>query len=503
MSKQDNIVPYGEPLPPGLDTFLRVTNPWWTGQPMLKQPPPYRRWLFEPALQRLKNGMAPMTVLRGTRQVGKTTLVEQIIEHLLYEEGVAPNRIFRVQLDNAPLNLIEPVQVPILALSRWFEVNILGGSFGEWARKGEPAYLFFDEMQRIPDWAMQIKTLVDHFPVRGLLTGSSAFSIEQGRDSLAGRILTLEMNTLLLREITALRGWGEVPPLLWGRSVGPLKEQKFWQELRRHGKRHQTLRDKAFAAFSERGGYPVAQILFAQPWDEMADYLNETIIRRVIEHDLGAKKQDKALLEQVFRLACRYAGQSAGKSVLIGELQAALSPNINWPNIVDQLRLLNNTLLIRLVQPLELRLKRQKAHTPKICLSDHSLRASWLQEEVPLTPTGLQQAPHLGHLAGYLAENIAGYFLSTLHALNLSWFPARKGDPEVDFIITVGQYRIPMEVKYRLKINESRDTANLRTFLDKPVYNAPFGILLTLTDDVTIKDPRIVALPLSSLLLMR
>ena len=60
-----------------------------------------------------------MTVLRGTRQVGKTTLVEQIIEHLLYEEGVAPNRIFRVQLDNAPLNLIEPVQVPILALSRW------------------------------------------------------------------------------------------------------------------------------------------------------------------------------------------------------------------------------------------------------------------------------------------------------------------------------------------------------------------------------------------------
>ncbi len=60
-----------------------------------------------------------------------------------------------------------------------------------------------------------------------------------------------------------------------------------------------------------------------------------------------------------------------------------------------------------------------------------------------------------------------------------------------------------MEVKYRLKIKESSDTANLRAFLDKPVYNAPFGILLTLTDDVTIKDPRIVALPLSSLLLMR
>ena len=70
-------------------------------------------------------------------------------------------------------------------------------------------------------------------------------------------------------------------------------------------------------------------------------------------------------------------------------------------------------------------------------------------------------------------------------------------------MITVGQYNIPIEVKYRRKINEERDTKNLRAFLDKKVYNAPFGILLTMTDDVTLTDPRIVALPLSSLLLMR
>jgi len=67
----------------------------------------------------------------------------------------------------------------------------------------------------------------------------------------------------------------------------------------------------------------------------------------------------------------------------------------------------------------------------------------------------------------------------------------------------VGINRIPIEVKYRRKINEKRDTQNLRAFLDKSVYNAPFGILLTLTDDVAISDPRIVALPLSSLLLIR
>ena len=87
--------------------------------------------------------------------------------------------------------------------------------------------------------------------------------------------------------------------------------------------------------------------------------------------------------------------------------------------------------------------------------------------------------------------------------LDVAWFPTRKKEPEVDFVISIGEVRIPIEVKYRRSIKEQQDCATLRAVLDKGVYNAPFGILLTLTDDVPIGDKRIVALPLSSLLLMR
>jgi predicted AAA+ superfamily ATPase len=76
-------------------------------------------------------------------------------------------------------------------------------------------------------------------------------------------------------------------------------------------------------------------------------------------------------------------------------------------------------------------------------------------------------------------------------------------EPEVDFVITVGGHRIPIEVKYRQRIDEHRDTLGLRAFIEKTIYNAPFGLLITLSDDVSIADPRIIALPLSSLLLMR
>lgn len=493
------LVQFGEPLPLAVQKYLRTTNPWWQGG-VMADPPPFRRWLFEPTLRRFKNGLTPAVLLRGTRQVGKTTLQEQIIKYLLDEEGVTPNRILRVQFDKVPQ--LQFLELAFLAISHWFEENVLGESFNAWGNRDEPAYLLFDEAQIVPYWEAQLKMLVDHQSVRVLVTGSSAFRIQKGRESLAGRVSTLNMNTLLLREIAALRGWGDIPSLLPFSGITPLRQQSFWEQLREHGKRHKEVRDKAFAAYSERGGYPVPQVRFNWTSDEVVEHLNETVIQRVLRQDLGDASKPH-LLESVLRLACRYAGQSPGRAIFLRELHSRLSPNISWQDVLTQLQLLNDTLLIQLVPPMELRLKGQKGNTDKICLVDHSLRASWLREKVPLTPEGLQKAPHQAHLAGFLAENIAGYFLSSIPSLDVTWFPARKTEPEVDLMITIGYHNIPIEVKYRHTIRDGRDTKNLRAFLDKPVYDAPFGILLTLTDDVQIRDKRIVALPLSSLLLMR
>lgn len=60
-----------------------------------------------------------------------------------------------------------------------------------------------------------------------------------------------------------------------------------------------------------------------------------------------------------------------------------------------------------------------------------------------------------------------------------------------------------LEIKYRQRIDPHRDTLGLRAFIEKSVYNAPFGILVTMNDGVIVPDPRIVCLSLPSLLLMR
>jgi predicted AAA+ superfamily ATPase len=175
---------------------------------------------------------------------------------------------------------------PLLQLSYWYADTILGKSLNQAALDSERAFILFDEVQNLPDWAPQLKHLVDTNPVRVLVTGGSALRIEAGRDSLAGRISTLEMGPLLLREIAELRGFGRLAPFLPSNGLAPLKEKQTWRALVEWGKHHQELRQQAFAAFSARGGYPVAQVRAEQPWELVADFLNETVIRRAIQHDL-------------------------------------------------------------------------------------------------------------------------------------------------------------------------------------------------------------------------
>lgn len=492
-----------EQLPPAVEEFLYDTNPWWQGRPG-PVTPPYRRWAFQTTLRKLERGLASIVVLRGPRQVGKTTLQQQLIGHLLSEKNVCDNAVLRVQFDEIPS--LRDLRDPILTIARWFQNRVLGMSFNEAARESTRVLLFFDEVQNLTEWAPQLKTLADHHTIRVLVTGSSALRMEAGRDSLAGRITQVELGTLLLREISGLRFAQELRPHLPENGLESLLHKDFWAELRNYGRGCREARDRAFQAFSERGGYPMAQARTDVAWPEVADQLNENVIQRAIQHDLrlGQRgvKRDPQLLEEVYRLACRYAGQAPGSAVFVNEIRQALAGNIGWQRILAYLKFLDGAMLLKLVPPLELRLKRRKGHQ-KLCLCDHGLRASWLQEMVPLDKDALVAQPHLHDLAGHIAESVIGYFLGGLPHLDLAHFPERASEPEVDFVLTIGERRIPMEVKYRRHVDSHRDTIGLRAFLEKTVYNAPFGILVTMDDDVEVDDPRIVSISLPSLLLLR
>ncbi len=435
--------------------------------------------------------------------MGKTTAQYQIISDLL-REGAPPTSILRVQFDE--LESLRRLSEPILRISDWFERQITADRFNAMAQNGQKAYLFFDEVQNLEGWSAQLKSLVDNASVKVVVTGSSALRIERGRDSLAGRINTIEAGALSLTEIGALRELETPKPFLPDNGLSPLLNKDFWIELRRHGQAQTKFRNEAFHHFSERGGYPLVHNLKDVNWHLLADQLNETVIKRVIQHDLRlgerGRKRDSQLLEDVFRLACRYAGQTPTVSTLADETHLTLGANVSGQRITSYLRFLGDTLLLRLIPPLEIRLKKRRGSS-KLCLVDHGLRASRLQEQIPLTPKALAERPELTTVAGHLAESIFGSVASTIAGLDISHFPERGLDREVDFVLTIGYQRLPVEIKYRRRIDPLQDTLGIRSFVEKSVNNAPFGILISQDDSGTVDDPRIVSMPLSTFMLLR
>ncbi|MCL4741789.1 MAG: AAA family ATPase [Phycisphaerales bacterium] len=490
-------------LPPELDEFIRRMNPWWEGKPG-RVLPDFRRWAFAKAQNGLLRGVAPITVIRGPRQIGKSTIQDQIIEHLLYREGVNPKRILKVQYDD--LRPLGRLDLPVLDIAWWYENRILGQTFNEAARSNRPAFLFLDEVQNLQNWAPELKSLVDQSTVRVLVTGSSALRIESGRDSLAGRISTVELGPLLLREVASLGLRADLPPFLADNGLDRLTDKGAWVSLAAHGIGHREARDAAFTRWARRGGYPRAHERFDVPWAEMADALIETVVNRAIQHDLRqgdrGRKRDESLLKQVFTLACRYTGQTPRQSVFVEDIKSALDANIGWQRVSAYLSFLEGAMLLKLIPPLELRLKRRRGPA-KICICDHGLRAAWLQDVVALDPGDLHDNTTHRDQAGRIAEGIVGFFLSGIPHLDVAHFPERGAEPEVDFVLTIGDRRIPVEIKYRRNINPHNDTRGLRAFIEKSAYNAPFGVLVTMADGVVVDDPRIAPVPLRSLLLLR
>ena len=90
-------LPLSQLMPEGLETVIRNGNPWWLGEPIAELQP-FRRWAFDLVYRRLTHGLAPAIVLRGPRQIGKSTLLTQVVDQLI-RDGVDPERLFRLQFD--------------------------------------------------------------------------------------------------------------------------------------------------------------------------------------------------------------------------------------------------------------------------------------------------------------------------------------------------------------------------------------------------------------------
>lgn len=478
---------------------LRDMNPWWNVDVPLNVPK-FKRSIFETVYSRLtnyKSGHKPFLGLRGPRQVGKSTVMEQLIQTLIYDKRlVSPQQVLRVSFDVPGMQL----ENPITTITHWFEESVVKDTFNSMWTKKKPVFLFFDEIQEVPQWSKQLKAIIDFKMCKAFITGSSARLIFKGQESLPGRLDTYNLNPLSLPEVAELQGI-DFRTTRKPAVYSDLLKREFWKELSEY---QNVFLDSVFERYCRFGGYPKCHVSTDITLADRDKFLQDHVTVRMIEHDLSAeggrggsiskKLQDNTLLRRIFIILCKYTGQSIKLDSLRQEIDSDTGVTIKNDELYEIFDFFDNSMLLRFIRTSQHRYARPQSQV-KPCLCDHAIRAAWLEE------VSLCESTPNEDMAGHIVEGMVGYLLSSIDGISISYIPDSKTQGEIDYIIEIADKHIPVEVKYRNKLPQFKA---LEDYLSNPVNNAPFGLVVTKDQSgIYGAHKNIIAIPLKNFLLLQ
>jgi uncharacterized protein len=330
-----------------------------------------------------------MQVLIGPRQVGKTTLVRQLL----------PQLAFPVQYVSA--DAVGAANRAWIA-QQWeaarFQLRNSGASQG---------LLVIDEIQKIDNWAEQVKAewdrdTFDQTPLKVILLGSARLLIQRGlSESLAGRFELLPLTHWSLTEMEA--------------AFGLTADEFVWY-----------------------GGYPGAASLIRDP-DRWRDYVLNSLVETTVAKDiLMITRVDKpALLRQVFELGCSYSGQILSYTKLLGQLQDAG----NTTTLSHYTQLLDSAGLLSSLEKYAVDKARQRGSIPKWQVQNSALFSVF-------SPLSFEQVRANPVEWGRWVETAVGVHLRrAVQPGKLTLFYWREGNDEVDFVLQRHQQVIGLEVR--------------------------------------------------------
>lgn len=166
--------------------MIGLLNPWWTdpawagSDPHLGEIAAHAVVLPDPGfVGEVELGDRSTHVVRGPRQVGKSTGLKLLVRRLVDEEGLDPRRVVYLNLD---LLEDQPVQELANTVVRAKQLAV-GGD--------QESLVLLDEVTAVPKWARAIKAVWDAGPTRRdtvVCTGSSAIDLaSQEVEGLPGR----------------------------------------------------------------------------------------------------------------------------------------------------------------------------------------------------------------------------------------------------------------------------------------------------------------------------
>lgn len=273
---------------------LRIDNPWWTeGEiPEYYKAMTPRMYLdiFHPLVT--ENDIKRAIILMGPRRVGKTVMLYHCIQRLL-DNGVPQQNIIYISVETPIYNNIFLEQ--LFTLSKQ--------TLGQPVDSKEKYYVFFDEIQYLKDWEVNLKSLVDTYKnVKFVASGSAAAELKKKSiESGAGRFTDFSLPPLTFYEYIHLKGYEKLmypTTLAWkGDSI------KYYNTVD-----IQKL-NSLFIDYINYGGYP--EVVFSQKIQENpGQFIRHDIIDKVLLRDLPSLYgiKDVQELNAVFTMLAYHSG---------------------------------------------------------------------------------------------------------------------------------------------------------------------------------------------------
>jgi predicted AAA+ superfamily ATPase len=390
-----------------------------------------------------------VVVVLGARQVGKSTLLEEVVA----VEGAGRDLI---TLDS------QPVRAAAIADPAGFIAAI-------------DTPVAIDEIQRVPELMTEIKLTVDRDqrPGQFLITGSAnLLEMRQVKESLAGRAEYLRLHPFSQGELVGRRE-SFIPALIMG-SFPAVKDAPVGR--------------RAYAEMLARGGYPEAR----ERRTARLPRFFESYVEGILERDLAGLSDiaDPAGLARLLQAI----GATSAAELNIDRLSNSLQTPAS--TIRRHLELLEMLFLIRRVPAWSTNLLARSIKRPKVHVADTGLMAYLVGADERRIETDL---------------DLGGMFFETFVAMELhrqiSWLEDRpqlfhfrdRDQREVDVVIEHRDGSVSaVEVKAAASVYE-RDFRGLNHLKTKLGTSFKAGALLYTGADTVAFGDRIAAVPLSGL----
>lgn len=375
----------------------------------------------------------PVKIITGLRRSGKSSLL-RLMENHLKENGIADEQILHMNFESMRFADMTDKEL----------YDYVKGKLP----KDKKAYLFLDEVQRVPGWQNAVNSFRVDFECDIYVTGSNAYLLSSEYATyLAGRYVEIKMLPLSFKEFLAFydfktpgrKGKGGSGTLLFEDKEGELRTA-----------------DEVFKLYMRLGGMPgIADFgLDTERAFILLDGVYSTVIMRDIlerkDFDRGGKVTNADLLRKIVLFLADNVGNNTSVSSITGMLTAekwiASGKAPSHPTIRRYIASLCEAFVFYPVKRFDIKGKEFLRTLEKYYIVDIGLRNFLL---------GFRNRD-----TGHVLENIV-YFELLRRGYDVAI--GKIGNQEIDFIAVKGEERVYCQVTESLLADEvyERETAPL------------------------------------------